>query len=179
MDFFELLVHDGPVVRGLHVGVGRTAHQHQPVGAGVDGEGKVGLAEAHDGVEAAFGLLGGIDEPGLEAGEHVEAAGEEELLLVAVVVREQAEGNAGAFGDLLEGRLCVAAFAKELFGRLQKRRFLGRGVGVGHEVRLEGVEKTLFTQTAKKRQQLFDCAINHKGGAEVGGTLSGEVSGCL
>ena len=80
------------------------------------------------------------------------------------LVREQAEGNAGAFGNLLEGRLCVAAFAKELFGRLQKRRFLGRGVGVGHEVRLEVMEKRVITQTANQRQQLFDCAINLKSG---------------
>ena len=95
MHFFELAEHDVAVFAGLHVAVGGTAYEHEPVSVGVDGEGEIGAAEVQNAAAAVFSFVRSLLEHADEIFEHIHAGGKEELFLVAIVMGEQAEGDAG------------------------------------------------------------------------------------
>ena len=123
MYFFELAEHDIAVFTGLHVAVGGTADEDEPVGVRIDGEGKVGAAEVQHSCTAVFRFGSCLLKNADEVFEHVHACGKKELFLIAVVMGEQAEGNPGAVGYLFERGLGKAVFAEQFFGSLKQRFF--------------------------------------------------------
>ncbi len=116
----ELLEHQLAVVIRLHVAVGRTAHQNQPVGVGIDGEIQISLAEVQHPLAAVPAFVAGPLQDFEKTFENVHPGGQKKLFLIAVVMGQQPERYTGPLGNFLECGFRVPAFAEKLLGGLQQ-----------------------------------------------------------